>query len=47
MFRGIMEKEGKVQTVQSYLGLLEHGNASKLKWQVQKLAIEIVKTSVG
>ncbi len=31
MFRGIRAKEGKRETVQSYLGLLSHGNAEKLQ----------------
>jgi hypothetical protein len=31
MFRNIKLKEGKKETVQSYLGLLNHGNTSKLK----------------
>jgi retron-type reverse transcriptase len=31
MFRGIRLKDGKEETVQSYLGLLSHGNAEKLK----------------
>jgi RNA-directed DNA polymerase len=37
MFRGILEKEGKIETVQSYLGSLQHGNAEKLTQQVQEL----------
>jgi hypothetical protein len=47
MFRGIRERDGKIETVQSYLGFLQHGNAEKLTWQVQELAREIVKTRVG
>ena len=34
MFRGIKLKEGKEETVQSYLGLLSHGNAKKLQTKV-------------
>lgn len=36
MFRNIKAKEGKVETVQSYLGLLSHGNAYKLKVKISK-----------
>jgi RNA-directed DNA polymerase len=38
MFKRIAIKEGKVETVQSYLGLLQHGNAKKLSQQVQMMA---------
>ncbi|MEK7136154.1 MAG: reverse transcriptase/maturase family protein, partial [Patescibacteria group bacterium] len=34
MFRNIKEKEGKVETVQSYLGLLRHGNGWKLQREI-------------
>jgi len=34
MFRSIKLKEGKDETVQSYLGLLSHGNAFKLKKEI-------------
>ncbi len=34
MFRNIEQKEGKEETVQSYLGLLSHGNAYKLSVMV-------------
>lgn len=37
MFRNIEFKEGKEETVQSYLGLLSHGNARKLKTRVVKI----------
>jgi len=30
MFRGIKSKQGNIATIQSYLGLLSHGNTSKL-----------------
>jgi hypothetical protein len=33
----IEEKEGKKETVQSYLGLLSHGNSKKLKDRVDCL----------
>lgn len=35
MFRTIKEKEGKVETVQSYLGLLSHGNSYLLRKKVE------------
>jgi RNA-directed DNA polymerase len=35
MFSGIAAREGKEETVQSYLGLLSHGNTWKLKQEVQ------------
>src|SRR5579872_297702 len=38
MFRGIKIKDGKTETVQSYLGLLSHGNAKKLIGKVGQLA---------
>lgn len=34
MFRNIKLKEGKTETVQSYLRLLSHGNAKKLKTEI-------------
>ena len=34
MFRNIREKEVKEETVESYLGMLSHGNAEKLKKEV-------------
>jgi len=36
MFRNIQEKKGKEETVQSYLGLLKHGNTHKLQENVDK-----------
>ncbi len=36
MFRNIREKEGKKETIQSYLGLLSHGNAKRL---IQRLPL--------
>lgn len=41
MMRGIIEKMGKTETVQSYLGLLSNGNTWKLQ---QKIKTKIVKT---
>jgi len=38
MFRGIRNKKGKPETVQSYLGLISHGNTQKLKRLVENLA---------
>jgi retron-type reverse transcriptase len=38
MFRRIREKRGNINTVQSYLGVLTHGNTNKLTIEVQKLA---------
>lgn len=35
MFRGIRAREGKEETVQSYLGLMSHGNTKKLRRQVE------------
>jgi len=37
MFRGIIQKEGKLETVQSYLGLISHGNSYKLKKRIDTL----------
>jgi len=38
MFRGIKKKQGSPQTVQSYLGLISHGNAKKLKGNIESYA---------
>ena len=38
MFRGIKKKQGSPQTVQSYLGLVSHGNAKKLKGNIESYA---------
>lgn len=35
MFRGIEMQQGKEETIQSYIGLLSHGNGWKLQQQVQ------------
>lgn len=37
MFRGIKEKGGKQETVQSYFGLMRHGNTVKLRKEVEAL----------
>lgn len=42
MFRNIKAKDGKEETMQSYLGLISHGNSWKLK---QKIEDEISKTT--
>jgi retron-type reverse transcriptase len=38
MFRNLKEKKGKVETVQSYLGLLKHGNAHKLQERIRVIS---------
>ncbi len=43
MMNGIKAKQGKEETVQSYLGLLSHGNGWKLQ---QKIKCKIKKTSI-
>jgi len=40
MLRVIEEKKGKEETVQSYLGLLSHGNAEKLRMKVERVVGE-------
>ena len=37
MFYRVRESDGKMETVQSYLGMLAHGNAKKLAERVQLL----------
>ena len=37
MFRGIRRTGGKTETVQSYLGLLSHGNTQRLQDEVRKM----------
>jgi len=39
MLKNIKEKEGKSETMQSYLGLLKHGNAHKLRGKVENIAV--------
>lgn len=38
MFRRIEEREGKFETVQSYLGMISHGNAKKLRKKVKSMS---------
>lgn len=40
MLRVIGEKKDKEETVQSYLGLLSHGNSEKLRSKVEKIVNE-------
>lgn len=40
MLRVVEENKDKEETVQSYLGLLSHGNAEKLQKEVQKIVSE-------
>ena len=39
MFRGIERRKGKPETIQSYLGLVSHGNAKKLKSKIESYAV--------
>ncbi|PIZ86993.1 hypothetical protein COX93_02520 [Candidatus Nomurabacteria bacterium CG_4_10_14_0_2_um_filter_30_12] len=39
MFRGIKRRKGKPETIQSYLGLVSHGNAKKLKSEIESYAV--------
>lgn len=41
MWRGIKLKNGKTETVQSYLGLLTHGNTHKLQGQTEEIVKEV------
>lgn len=41
MFRGIRIRKGKTETIQSYLGLLGHGNTKKLQREVKSLSEDI------
>ena len=43
MFRKIQEREGKTETVQSYLGLLSHGNTIKLRHEIGEQLEEMGK----
>ena len=47
MMRRIQKTKGKEETVQSYLGLLRHGNTKGLQAEVKALATEMVRTGVG
>jgi hypothetical protein len=44
MFRGIKRRNGKPETIQSYLGLVSHGNAKKLKSEIESYAISSVSS---
>jgi retron-type reverse transcriptase len=39
MFRGIKRRNGKPETIQSYLGLVSHGNAKKLKSKIESYVV--------
>ena len=43
MFRNLQEKNGKIETVQSYLGLLKHGNARGLQKHITEDEINYSK----
>lgn len=43
MLRNIKEKQGKIETVASYLGMLEHGNGHKLKSRIDDTMGEKLK----
>jgi len=43
MWRGIKIKNGKPETVQSYLGLLRHGNTHKLQEQTREIVMEAAR----
>jgi RNA-directed DNA polymerase len=47
MFRTIRQKEGKEETVQSYLGLMRHGNTRKLEQQVSAYTAAITPEGIG
>ncbi len=46
MLRNIELKEGRVETVQSYLGLIGHGNSQKLKKHIETLVQSVSNSSV-
>ena len=46
MMKTIVQKQGKEETVQSYLGLLSHGNGYKLTSEVKELVEKIVDEKV-
>jgi retron-type reverse transcriptase len=46
IFRGIQEKKGDVATVQSYLGLLSHGDTEKLQAKVNAFVASIKNSSI-
>ncbi|MBU1091936.1 reverse transcriptase/maturase family protein [Patescibacteria group bacterium] len=41
IFRGIQDKNAKQETVQSYLGLISHGNSMKLKQKIEDFICKI------
>ena len=41
MFKNVKNKKGKIETVQSYLGLLKHGNTEKLKNSINCICDQI------
>ena len=47
MMNGIKAKQGKEETIQSYLGLLSHGNSWKLQQQVKAKTAEIRQTRLA
>ena len=42
MFRNIVKSEGKTETIQSYLGLISHGNTIKLKQKILDLLYKAI-----
>ena len=44
MFRDIKRRNGKSETIQSYLGLVSHGNAKKLKSEIESYAVSSVSS---
>ena len=47
MFRGIRRKQGKPETVQSYLGLISHVNSQKLESQIKELSSKLTPNSLA
>lgn len=46
MFNNIIEKQGKKETIQSYLGLLRHGNSGKLQKEVKNISNNFAQSQV-
>jgi len=42
MFRGVKNARGKEETVQSYLGLMSHGNTRKLRRHIEELVAHVL-----
>ncbi|MEK7514830.1 MAG: reverse transcriptase/maturase family protein [Patescibacteria group bacterium] len=42
MFRNIQQRKGSVETVQSYRGLIRHGNSETMKREIEKLTRDTV-----